>query len=399
MLVNFIACFIAVFVSTPLLVVGLECLIVLLSQKKPSPPNEPSYDQFISQAGFLILIPAHNEAVIIGNTLGGLLENISNPHLILVVADNCTDNTAAIARNYGVTVLERNDDCHRGKGFALDYGIEYLKSHNPPDVLMIMDADCWVEKYTFHRLFEKVISAGHPAQALYLVQISQNTPLRQRISGFAWLVKNKIRPLAINKIGLPVALTGTGMAFPWKVIEQVNIDHGNIVEDMQLGIDCALHGFFPVLCPEAVIYSSFPLQYSAEKTQRTRWEHGHLMTIFKQVPLLIKQGLLRRNWRLLGVALDLSVPPLSLLVLTTISSLFILAVLMPFIKSSVAFIILLISALFFALMLVKTWQYYGQDYLKSNELPGIPLYIFSKLSIYGAFIFKRQKNWIRTDRN
>jgi cellulose synthase/poly-beta-1,6-N-acetylglucosamine synthase-like glycosyltransferase len=395
MMIDFIAGFIALFMATPLLVVGCECLITLLFQEQPS----PSFVQSNPNSTFLVLIPAHNEALLIANTLARLIANLGDPALIMVVADNCTDNTAMIARSYGVTVLERYHDTQRGKGFALDYGIQYLKQHTPPKVLIIMDADCWVEQGTLEFLCSRVIATGQPAQSLYMMELSLNAPIRQRIAGFAWLVKNKIRPLAVQKMGLPVTLTGTGMAFPWQVFEQISLANGNIAEDMQLGIDCVLHGFRPNLCSAVVVCSYFPQQQAAEKTQRTRWEHGHLMNILTQVPVLLKQGCLRQDWRLLGLALDISVPPLSLLVLLSTVGLLILAGLTPFIKSSAAFFILLWSAVFFALMLAKIWHRDGQYYLTFKELCNIPVYIVTKLSVYIAFIFKRQKKWVRTDRN
>jgi cellulose synthase/poly-beta-1,6-N-acetylglucosamine synthase-like glycosyltransferase len=231
------------------------------------------------------------------------------------------------------------------------------------------------------------------------MRVIENATIKQKVSGFAWLIKNKIRLLAMNKMGLPVTLTGTGMAFPWQALETVNLGHGNIVEDMQLGIDCAINGFPPVFCYDAVVYSDFPEQSSAEISQRTRWEHGHLQTIFQQVPKLIKASYARKNWRLFALALDIGVPPLSLLVMITLSGFLALALVLFLTGDSTALVILLLSFCYFSVMLSATWRIHGQRYLTAKELSVIPLYILSKLSIYLSFVFKRQKEWIRTDRN
>lgn len=388
---------VAAFIAIPLLVVGTECLVTLLFDSQSLPCSEPT----AKAPRYNILIPAHNETGIIGKTLAKLVAELpdSNPENIVLVADNCTDDTAKIARNLGVTVLERHDTTHRGKGFALDFGIQYLKADKHPDVLVIIDADCETSKNSLNALIGLVASTGKPAQMTNIMRVVDNASIKQKIAGFAWLLKNKIRPFAMNKLGFPVALTGTGMALPWKALETVKVGHGNIVEDMQLGIDCAINGFPPVYCPDAVVYSVFPEQSSAELSQRTRWEHGHLQTIFQQLPVLIKESFLRKNWHLFAFALDIGVPPLSLQVLLALSGLIALSICSMIWGSATAFFILLLSFSYFAAMLGSVWWRYGRGYLSAKELSGIPFYIVSKLSIYVAFIFKRQKEWVRTNRD
>lgn len=396
-MLELIAISIATFISIPLVVLGTECLVTLLFDPK-SFPCPGSLENAIS---YKILIPAHNEADIIVNTLAKLIAQLpdSNPESIIVVADNCTDSTANTARSLGVTVLERHDTNQRGKGFALDFGIQYLRSHTHPDVVVIMDADCETTKTAFISLINTVAKLNLPAQMVYLMRVVENANIKQKVAGFAWLLKNKIRLLAMNKLGLPVTLTGTGMAFPWQALEIVKVGHGNIVEDMQLGIDCAINGFPPALCPNAVVYSDFPEQSSAELSQRTRWEHGHLQTILQQVPVLVKESWRRKNWRLFALALDIGVPPLSLLVMIALSGLITVLPLSWLTANPTAFFTLLLSFFYFAAILSCIWWRYGQDYLSAKELSGIPFYVISKLSIYIAFIFKRQKEWVRTKRD
>ena len=122
------------------------------------------------------------------------------------------------------------------------------------------------------------------------------------------------------------------------------------------------------------------------------------MTITQQVPLLIKQAIVKKDWRLLGLALDLSVPPLALLVMLSMVGLLLLTAGSYMAGSYGSFLILFTSVLFFAVTLTAMWWKEGQDYLTPKEMCSIPRYIFSKLSIYVAFIFNPQKSWVKTAR-
>jgi glycosyltransferase involved in cell wall biosynthesis len=376
-------------------VIGFELLITLLNCKSPSLILNDS----VVLPTMKILMPAHNEAEIIAKTLSALVEQGVKASDIVVVADNCTDITAEIAGNLGAKVLERSNDELRGKGFALDHGLQNIKTDIFPDVVVILDADCEIDANSLKILVNGCYKQQRPLQALYLMRNNKEDSLARRVAGFAWLVKNKVRPIAVNKLTLPVTLTGTGMAFPWKVITDINVAHGNIVEDMQLGIDCTLVGFPPMLCEQAIVYSDFPEQGSeAEDTQRIRWEHGHLITIIQQVPKLITLAIIRKDWRLFGLALDIGVPPLSLLVLLSVMGLLFFAIYSYLVASYTAFLVLFISFSFFTIMLVIAWWNFGREYLTLKELSTFPVYVVSKIFIYIMFLFKRQKSWIRTSR-
>jgi cellulose synthase/poly-beta-1,6-N-acetylglucosamine synthase-like glycosyltransferase len=397
MILELITISFAILLAIPLVVVGTECLIALVFDQPPP----PILDNLVAPVSYRILIPAHNEALIIGKTLTNLIAALpdSKPETILLVADNCTDNTANIARSFGVTVLERHDTTLRGKGFALEHGVQYLREHNSPDILVVMDADCETTKHCLSLLISRVIESGKPAQMAYIMRVVKNASIKQKTAGFAWLLKNKIRPIAMENMGLPGALSGTGMALPWQALETVKIGHDNIVENMLFSIDCAINGYPPVFCADAVVYSDFPEQASAEDTQRTRWEHGHLQTIFQQLPIIVRESWRQKDWRLFAMALDIGVPPVTLLVVISLCGLMALLLLLLVTETATAFQLLLLSFFYFTAMLTSVWWRYGQDYLSAKELSGIPLYIASKLSIYFTFVFKRQKEWVRTERD
>ena len=316
---------------------------------------------------------------------------------LLVVADNCSDNTARIASEHGAEVIERHHLENRGKGFALDFGIQFL-AKNPPDVVVIIDADCELKDDSLVKLTTLSLQHNRPVQCLYLMLSPPNTGLKIKIAEFAWVVKNQARPLGYTRLGLPCQLMGTGMAFPWAIISGSQLANSNLVEDMQLGIDLALTGNPPLFYEDALVTSYFPTTAKAQSTQRTRWEHGHLGMIFSQVPRLLAQGLIKRNKDSLAMALDLCVPPLALLVML-LSILFIVsAVACAMEVTCLPLFTSLVSIFLLALSITLAWWRWARHIISPIAFLSIPLYVLSKLPHYFKFLLKREKKWISTDR-
>ena len=350
-----------------------------------------------------VLVPAHNEAAGIRATLQAILDQLAAGDRVLVVADNCEDATAAVAAATGAEVIERSDPIRRGKGYALDFGIRYL-AEQAPTVVIIVDADCLVTPGSIDQLTRLAMVSQCPAQALYMMQAPPNasikTPgIKTRIAEFAWMVKNQVRPLGSQRLGLPCQLMGTGMAFPWALISKATLANAELVEDMKLGIDLALAGHPPVFCADALVTSQFPDSAAAAATQRTRWEHGHLGMILAEAPRLLGQAVMRRNLKLLGLALDLAVPPLALLVALLM---LLFAVSGGFFLAGFSFWPLLLSGLALGsltLALLLAWLVWGRSVLPFGDLLSAPLYILGKAPMYLKFWTKRQKEWVRTGRD
>ena len=183
-------------------------------------------------------------------------------------------------------MIERTDPTRRGKGFALDHGIRSLEP-TPPDVVIIIDADCRLQAGAIDLLGEQACRTGRPAQAVYLLEPPARAGVLTQLSAFAFLFKNLVRPRGLVRLGLPCLLTGTGMAIPWVLVRSAPLASGNIVEDMQLGVDLACAGNAPKLCPGARVDGVLPSGGAAAYRQRRRWEHGHLRTLLTQVPRLL----------------------------------------------------------------------------------------------------------------
>ena len=391
-LINLSLLFISFLIFIPCLVLFIECLMSLLpSPKKSEIKREEKPD-------FKILIPAHNEEIVIETTLKSLLSQVDSPDKIIVIADNCSDETAAIARQYQVTVLERKDDKNRGKGYALDYGLNELKN-NPPNIIILMDADCYITPGTIHKLVDQASITQKPVQALYLLEKPEKPSPKDLISALAFLVKNQVRSTGLSRLGLPCLLAGTGMAFPWQALEEISLASGNIVEDMQLGIDLALCGYSPIFCPSAQVTGILPQQTSAAKTQKTRWEHGHLQTILSQVPRLLKGAIIQRRFDLLALALELSVPPLSLLVMLWIGTITITIAAAFLGLSWLPTVILGVAGMCLMLAVVGGWAKFGRKEIPGFALLTIPFYLLWKIPLYFTFLIKPQSQWVRTERD
>lgn len=376
----------------PAATVGVECLAALspARRRSASSPARPRV---------AVLIPAHNEEAGLADTLRTIAPQLVEGDRLLVVADNCEDRTAEVARAQGAEVLERADAERRGKGFALDAGLKKL-ADAPPDVLIMIDADCDVADGAIDALARQAAASNQPAQALYLMTQPPEASPTQSISALAFLIKNHVRPRGLGRFGFPCLLTGTGMAFPWSSLKNVDLASGNIVEDMQMGIDLALAGESPEFCEAARVTGRLPTRDQAAIKQRTRWEHGHLRTLFSQAPRLAVGGFVKAKPSLLALALELAVPPLSLLIVAMLAgfagtALFALLRLISWRPASI-----FATGLFVLLATVLlAWFRFGRKVAPASVLLAAPFYVAWKLPMYLAFLGKREKRWVRTERD
>jgi cellulose synthase/poly-beta-1,6-N-acetylglucosamine synthase-like glycosyltransferase len=345
-----------------------------------------------------VLIPAHNEASMIADTLRSIVPQLAKSDRLIVVADNCTDETAAMAAAEGAETIERRDPVNRGKGYALDFGMRHLKS-DAPDVVIIIDADCQATAGSIDRLALFCAETGRPVQALYLMFAPADAGVMTRIGEFAWTVKNRVRALGLHRLGLPCQLMGTGMAFPWSCIATATLATGHIVEDLKLGIDLACAGAPPLFCPQALVTSQFPASAEGIQSQRMRWEHGYLSVILSDAARLLRAAFATRNVGLLAMAVDLSVPPLALLMLQVATVWLLSALFAIFAKALIPVGIATVAAGLFALSVLLSWGVYGRRIISMGSLAVAVLYALWKIPLYAKFLVSRQINWVRSKRD
>jgi len=380
--------------GVPVAMFAIECVLGILT---PGSKKCLALPEGLCTA---ILVPAHNEETVIRATLRSLQQQIGENDHIVVIADNCTDKTARIVRETGVTAIERSSDDERGKGYALAHGIRYLNQQNTlPDVVVIVDADCLLAEGTLTLLKHHVVTYERPVQACYLMKRGSIDRIGIKVSEFAFMVKNKIRLRGLSHMAMPVPLTGTGMAFPWRAISEANLATGDIVEDMRLGVELVEQGMGATYCDEAEVYSFFPTSDAAEKTQRERWEHGHLNTLRQFAPRLFKRAIGKPSLEALGMMLDLIIPPLSLLVIS-IASVWVCCMFWGFFSADWSYAFVSASYLILLVIVVLVmWISHGRQILSVKELAHIPVYILLKIVVYVGYVVRKQTKWIRTDRH
>jgi cellulose synthase/poly-beta-1,6-N-acetylglucosamine synthase-like glycosyltransferase len=389
--VSIVLTMISALLAVPALVLFTEivCALVFRPRAARSQGRRPNV---------AVLMPAHDEAIGIRQSLENLLPQLLPGDRLLVVADNCSDDTASIAVAAGADVIERRDPTRRGKGFALDFGVRHLE-RRAPDVVIVADADCRFAAGSIDRLARQCVTRGRTIQGLYLMLSPEGAGTRTRVAQFAWLVKNQVRPTGLLALGLPCHLMGSGMAFPWECIRSAQLATGHIVEDVKLGLDLARKGRAAHFCPDVLITSYFPQTVEGIRSQRTRWEHGHLGLILSDAPRLLLSGLTRIDIGSMALALDLMVPPLALLVMLIVLNAVLDGGFVILCGQAAPFKLASASVVLVGLSVVLSWNRYGRNIISLYTLASAPVYALRKVPIYIGFLLSRQLDWVRSKRD
>lgn len=383
--------FFAALLSLPLLMFSIECL--LGSLRGPTRPISTSG----ARPKTLVIIPAHNEAAVIGDTLESLLPQAKPGDEILVVADNCTDSTASLCRSSGVRVVERSSRTNRGKGYALAHGLS-AGADSGPEVIVILDADCEMGDCALDQLVFTCASEQAAVQARYLMQHPRSAPASMKVSEFAVFIKNQVRMRGLAALGGSVPLSGSGMAFPGSLLESETLASGEIVEDMKLGLDLALQGEKVLFIDHVGVKSDFPASPVAQARQRERWEHGHLGMIVRYGPKMLLKSLSSLRPSVVLLLLDLMIPPLALLMTLAVCVL-VLATAVSWFAEEWRLCLYALSLLTIpAFSLAVAWYMQCRHIISARELSSVPLYAARKLGSYFKFIGHRETEWVKTER-
>jgi cellulose synthase/poly-beta-1,6-N-acetylglucosamine synthase-like glycosyltransferase len=382
---------IAGLLSIPVVVFFIEIIAALKVNERPLEISNPKAPKRVA-----VIVPAHNESAGILPTIQDIRPQLNAGDRLIVVADNCSDDTAAVAAAAGAEVIARDDLEKIGKGYAMGWGISHL-STDPPDFVVFIDADCRIQSDTIGRLREICGELHRPVQACFLMKAPENSPIDHSVAKFAWIVKNWARPLGLRNLNLPVQLMGTGMIFPWDVISSAPLASGNLVEDLKLGLDLAATGKAAHFFPFVTVTSDFPVSVRGTDSQRQRWVQGHIGMILKAVPRLLFLAITRRNLDLLVLTLDLAVPPLSLLGLLIVGMFLLASLAVLSGLPSAPLVIATANILVFGLTVFLAWLKFGRDILPARAFLSIgPL---RKFGLYGQMLMGRTAvQWVRTDR-
>jgi len=346
---------------------------------------------------FRVVIPAHDESGGIAATIESLYA-IDYPRElfdVLVVADNCTDDTADRARKAGASVLERRNDVERGKGYALNYAFERLPEN--VDAAVVIDADTLVSPNLL-RAFATRLEAGADAiQADYAVR-NPNASWRTRLIAIAFGAFHIVRSRGRERLGVSAGLRGNGMCFSARVLRAVPHSAYSIVEDVEYGIRLADAGYRVFYADEAHVYGEMVSEARAARSQRERWEGGRQALTKKYGRPLLVRGL-RGDRVLLDLALDVLVPPLSRIVVLAVAgfvaSLSGTLVVGPFWASGVVFGA---SVAFIAAYVMRGWMVSGTGVRGLSDLALAPVYVVWKATLASKTKATESAEWVRTAR-
>jgi len=354
-----------------------------------------SHSEFQSDWKVAVLVPAHNEASGIAATIAHLRSILPRARL-LVVADNCTDNTASLAVAAGAEAVERHDPSRRGKGFALAFGREHL-SEKPPAAVIVLDADCRLREGSGELLANSAVELERPVQAANLLVSSEQASALEGISNFAMLVKNLVRARGLMRLGGGIPLFGTGMAFPWDLFAQLDLASAALAEDLELGLNLAKRGVRVELLDQALVTSP-AASVADSRDQRSRWEHGFLHQAMKSALPLIGHGIIHRSRHVLGLGAHMLVPPIALHLLLGTAILAISGAFALFYQAWGPFLATIASMSILFVLLFAAWLREGYKVLPFKALALAPLYVAWKIPIYVSFMLRRQSRWKRTRR-
>ncbi len=263
---------------------------------------------------FLILVPAHNEETLLPATLQSLfrLDYPRDLYAVHVVADNCDDHTAELAREEGAHVHERRDSQLQGKGYALRWLLDSLwASGEPHDAIALLDADSIVTPNFLSAMAARLARGERVIQAYYAVR----DPARSRSAGLryaALAAVHFLRPSARMALGGSAGLKGNGMVFAADIPRRFQWSE-SLAEDIEYHMQLILAGERATFAPEAVVYAEMPGTLRASQTQNVRWERGRLEQARRYVPQLLRCSLRRRSFLLFDAAIEQLIPPFAVL--------------------------------------------------------------------------------------
>jgi cellulose synthase/poly-beta-1,6-N-acetylglucosamine synthase-like glycosyltransferase len=257
---------------------------------------------------FAVIVPAHNEEQVIARTLESLrdLDYTPERYEVFVVADNCLDSTAEIARRFDCTVWERTDPIHRSKGHALSWA--FAKIPEDYEAFVIMDADSTADP----RLLTTFSREYDPSLVLQSRVIQYSGPSAvSAVSYVASAVHNVLKPWGRECLGLSAGLGGTGMCIPRAFLENLPWQRFGLSEDHEYHLSLVLAGRRACFAPEACVQALGPHNFKGLHSQRLRWERGRVATIRHFAGPLLERFITKRDVRSLEAFVSTLAPPLS----------------------------------------------------------------------------------------
>ena len=269
---------------------------------------------------YAVLIAARNEQAVITQLIESIRNQTYPSHLvkIFVVADNCTDDTAAKARAAGAIVWERFDNQRVGKGYALDFlydKICKMYPRNAFDGFFVFDADNLLDENYIAEM-NKMFSSGKKIITSY--RNSKNYGRNWVSAGLSlwFLWESQFLNRARNLLGTSCAVSGTGFLFHRSIIEKTGgWKFFLLTEDIEFNVHHVIDGEKIAYCESAIFYDEQPVKFSQSWSQRMRWSRGYIEVLRKYGLKLLKSTITKSSFSCFDMAMN-TVPAIVLSVLS-----------------------------------------------------------------------------------
>ena len=230
---------------------------------------------------FMAIIPAHNEESVIANLVESLKAQDYPSELIdiYVIADNCTDKTADIAKEAGAIVYERFDPEKKTKGYAMQWFLaQKIEEDAPYDAFCVFDADNIVDKAFFTNMNKKLCQGEEVVQGYRDIKNPSDNWITAGYAIFYWTM-NRFYHLARYNLGLSPLINGTGFMVKFDVIKPEGWNTKTLTEDIEFSLKNIINGRKLGWAVDAKVYDEQPTGFMQSWSQRSRWTVGHIQCI------------------------------------------------------------------------------------------------------------------------
>ena len=230
---------------------------------------------------FMAIIPAHNEEKVVGNLIESLKNQTYDKNLydIYVIADNCTDETAKIAKQSGAIVYERFDEAHKTKGYALKWFLKKkIKENADYDAFFVFDADNIVDKNFITNMNKKLCQGEEVVQGYRDIKNPTDNWITAGYALFYWTM-HRFYHLARYNIGLSPLLNGTGFMVKFDVVKPNGWETETLTEDIEFSLKQIIKGKKLGWATDAIVYDEQPTSFKQSWSQRSRWTVGHMQCL------------------------------------------------------------------------------------------------------------------------
>ena len=379
--------------ALPALVSCIYLFACTLLSGKPDVPKPRS-----RELRFDIVVPAHNESAIIARNVASLrrIDWPAQNFRVLVVADNCSDDTAAVARAAGAHPLERQNASLRGKGYALDHAFQFSLADGFASAVVVIDADAEVSPNLLQACAARIERGAEAVQVHYGI-LNPEDSWRTRLLTIAKAAFHIVRSRARERLQLSCGIRGNGWCLTHALMRRVPYNCFSLAEDIEYSIALGMQGVRVHYADEAHADADMVSGAAASGVQRQRWEGGRFAMLRSATPTLIRAAITRRSALCADLAMDLIVLPLSYVALNV-------ALLLALARLAVWWNAALTGWLGLALacgaMLViyvmRGWQISGTGARGLLDLARAPFFVLWKLVV----MLRRggSREWVRTER-